>query len=68
MKKYVQKIIDELKFIYPNEIISIQNGFIGIKTKEEHLKHTTYIGNQYFELDGFVYTDYNGPSKKLMKI
>ena len=69
MKKFIQKAIDELKFIYPNMKISVQNGFIGIENGDR-LNHTTYIGNTYYEIDGVIYTEYNckAGSKKLMKI
>ena len=68
MKKYIQRVIAELKFIYPSGEIKVINGFLGIKTESENLIHTTYLGNAYFEIDGIIYTDYNGDHKKLLKI
>jgi len=62
MKKYIQGKIEELKYLYPNEKITVENGFLGIATSDR-LKHTTYLGNAYFEIDGAIYTDYNGGNK-----
>lgn len=67
MKKYIQKAIAELKYIYPNGTIAVMNGFIGIRNGDS-LLHTFYIGNAYFEIDGIIYTDYAGKHKKLLKI
>jgi hypothetical protein len=68
MKKYILRIIAELQFLYPSEKITVINGFIGIKTDSGTLKHSTYIGNAFFEIDGIMYTDYNGDHRKLMEI
>lgn len=69
MKKYILGIIAELKYLYPSKKISCINGFIGV-LEGERLMHTTYLGNAYFEVDGILYTDYNGKSnhKKVIKI
>lgn len=70
MKKYIQNIIIELKTMYPNERITIENGFIGVDQGKASLKHSTYIGNAYYDIDGIIYTDYNTKkgSKKLITI
>lgn len=66
MKEFIQRIITELKMIYPNEKISVINGFIGIENKETgRLKHTSYLGNAFYEINGIIYTDCN--SKKGVK-
>jgi len=62
MKKYIQGKIEELKYLYPNEKITVQNGFLGI-VNGDRLKHSTYLGNAYFEIDGAIYTDYNTKNK-----
>lgn len=70
MKKYILGIIETLQFLYPNEKITISNGFIGIENGER-LKHTTYLGSAYWISDNVIYTDYNtknGKSKKLLVI
>jgi len=67
MKKYITNIIEQLKLIYPGEQIAIINGFIGVKSGDR-LKHTSYLGNAYFEIDGVIYTDYSGKDKRLLTI
>ena len=70
MKKYIQDIITELNYIYPEKKVTIINGFIGVLNSEGRLFHTSYLGNAYYEIDGSVYTDYNCKkgSKKLLII
>lgn len=69
MKKYIESKVSELKHLYPENKITIVNGFIGVLINER-LQHTSYLGNAYFEIDGVVYTDYNckNSSKKVLKI
>lgn len=66
MKKYILGIIETLQFLYPNEKITIINGFIGIENKER-LKYTTYLGNQYYEIDNVIYAE-NSKSGKVKKV
>lgn len=71
MTKYILKLIADLKYLYPSERISVNNGFIGIIQANGRLKHSTYIGNAFIEIDGIIYTDYNVAkdyTKKVCKI
>jgi len=67
MKKYILDKIAELKNLYPNEKISVVNGFLGV-VNGERLKHTSYLGNAYFEHDGKIYTDYNTGNKSKLVV
>lgn len=68
MKKYILGVISELKFLYPSERINIVNGFIGVENGER-LKHTTYLGDAYYQIDNSVYTDgKTGNGKLVIKV
>ena len=69
MKKYIKSIIEQLKYNYPGQRISTRDGFIGIDNGTNALRHSTYIGHAYYEIDGDIYTDYNSKSgEKLLTI
>ena len=67
MKKHIQSIIEQLKYIYPNEQIAVINGFIGV-INGERLKHTSYLGNAYYQIENVIYEENNGKSKKLITL
>lgn len=58
MKKYIDKLIAELKTKHPGKKITIINGYIGI-LEGETLSDFTYIGSCYYEMEGEIFVDYH---------